>query len=115
MRYIEVYKEEVPYTAQVVLPSRVKGGNGTRLYDLTFDYNNAHDFFTLTIELDGDMLMQEEKLVLDYPMLDYYRDARLPSASLVMRNRPRQQGEVNYKNMGDTVLLAIEGDNDAII
>lgn len=115
MNFIEVYKEQVPYTMQIALPSRLKGGNGTRMYDFTIDYNNTHDFFTLTIEVDEKLLVLSEKMVLNRSLLEDYQDERLPSIDLVMRNRPGQRGEVNYENMGDTVLLMVEGEEDGIM
>jgi len=110
MRYIEVFKEETPYIMQVPLLSKIDEGDGTLLYDIEVNYNTLHDFFTLSLSQAGERLISGEKLVINRPV--NVRGLLAPKVKLIPRNRPGQRGDVDYDNMGDTVLLAIEGEND---
>lgn len=107
MRYIEVFKDQTPYIINVPLPSKLDEGDGTLLYDLEFNYNIKHDFFTLSVSQNGNKLASGEKLVINRPVS--ISGLLAPSVTLIPRNRPGQRGEVNYNNMEDTVLLAVEG------
>lgn len=106
MKYIEVFKDSTPYVAQVPLRAKTDIGDGTRLYDIEINYNTRHDFFTISVACDSADIITGEKLVLNRPIKMYCELA--PTDVLIPRNRPGQRGNVNYKNMGDTVLLAIE-------
>ena len=114
MRYIEVFKDDAPYIAQVPLQAKTDAGDGTRLYDIEINYNVRHDFFTIGVSYEGADIITGEKLVINRPVKMYCELA--PTDVLIPRNRPGQRGDVNYKNMGDTVLLAIErGGNDGAL
>lgn len=106
MRFIEVFKEDTPYIMQIPLNNGTDDGDGTTLYDVEVNYNHSHDFFALSIGIDGESLLSGERLVLNRPIASNYDNA--PSVDIVPRNRPNQKGDVIYENMGDTVLLAVE-------
>lgn len=108
MRYIEVFKDATPYVMQVPLPNNLDVGDGTLLYDIEVNYNTRHDFYTIGIKQADVTLISGEKLVINRPV--NVKGVLAPSVRIIPRNRPGQRGEVNYANMDDTVLLAIEGD-----
>lgn len=110
MRYIDILKDHLPYTAEVPLKSKYNIGDGTLLYTLEFQHNTRHDFITLGIKYNDTDIISGEKLVINQPI--NIRHEYAPAVALVPRNRPGQRGEVNFKNLGDTVLLAVEGDDD---
>lgn len=110
MIYLEIDKTQIPCTLQVMLPTRERSVNRMRLYDIEIRHNVQHDFFVIDIAVGGVKLVLGQRLVLNRSTFSMYSDIRLPLVDITPRNRPGQKGDVTYKNWGDTVLLAVEGE-----
>ena len=100
MEYVPIQKEKAPYRFQVALPYK--------LYDLTVRYNETHDFFTLDVWQDEEVLVEGEKMVFGVPLfIDSYA-LNFPPLLMVPRNRSGTVERAGYDNFGETVFLVVE-------
>lgn len=56
MDIIPIDLSSIPYQTTITLSGKV--------YALTFDYNSMYDFFTASLSLNGEILVENEKIVL---------------------------------------------------
>lgn len=96
MRYLPVDKSQIPVTMSLIV-------EGTQ-YDITFNYNALYDFFTVTLELNGNQLVEGEKLCLDRPL---FTTAKNPfeKIMLVPMDISGQAKKITFENFGTSVFI----------
>lgn len=101
MNYIEIEKDLIPYRFTVDI--------GVEEYEIEVGYNQRFDFFTVDLYLGNEALAVGEKLILNRPLFNDINDRRFPPLQLVPRDRSGMVDRITYDNMGETVLLYVEG------
>ncbi|WP_026702865.1 phage baseplate plug family protein [Salibacterium aidingense] len=105
---IPIEKERIPYEFEIRL-------NET-LYTFEIHYNGEHDFFTVDLYQNGEVIIYGEKLVYGRPLFEGVTDSRLPSDQITPLDPSEEENSVTYDNFAESVLLYIgaeeEGDID---
>ena len=99
MEYIEIEKELVPYRFDISIADE----------PFTFEvhYNPDHDFFTVDLSRDGEVLAYGEKLVYGQTMFWDIYDHRFPSLSLVPWDESENSTVVTWETLGVSVFLYV--------
>lgn len=86
---------------------------GDELFNLTVNYNAKHDFFTVALEKDGEMICEGEPIVYGLPLFgDFYQADQHPAIDIVAIDESGQQDTVTFVNFGETVFLTIQNYDD---
>ena len=102
--YIEINKELVPYSFNILLADE--------WFELYVRYNENADLFTVTLYKE-DELICTEPVIFGVPLFqDIYQPGKFPAITIV----PYGANEiaVTFENLGETVFLTVddEGDED---
>ncbi|GAB6990851.1 phage baseplate plug family protein [Paenibacillus pini] len=106
MEYIDIEKDLIPYRFDISLAEE--------MYTLEVHYNADYDFFTVDLELNGEILAVGEKLVYGMPIFYDIQDNRFPKVPIIPYDESEQQTEVNWKTLSESVFLYVideEGEN----
>lgn len=99
--YIPVDKEDLPVYFEYDF--------GDTTYNLGFNYNVTHDFFTIDIYDDAfNPIVLGEKLIYGKQLWSGIVNAELPSETLIPFDESGQETEITYDNFGETVFLFID-------
>lgn len=99
--YIPVGKEDLPVYFEYDF--------GDTTYNLGFNYNITHDFFTVDIYDDAfNPIVLGEKLIYGKQLWAGIVNAELPSETLIPFDESGQETEITYDNFGETVFLFID-------
>lgn len=103
--YIEIKKELVPYSFNILL--------GDEWFSFDVSYNKTADMFTLTVNKD-DEVITTEPLILGVPLFVDTYGAGFPAVTLVPYDPSGSEKAVTYDNLNDSVFLSIddEGGDD---
>ncbi|MCZ8518889.1 phage baseplate plug family protein [Paenibacillus caseinilyticus] len=106
MEYIDIDKTVIPYRFEISLADV--------FYTFEVHYNAEHDFFTVDLERDGEVLVYGEKLVYGVPLFRAIRDRRFPAWEIVPLDESGNQTEVTWETLGESVFLFVgEAETDA--
>lgn len=98
---IEVEKEQLPYTFDIVL--------GAENYSLTFKYNSACDMFTCTLSKNGEVQVYDEPLIYGVPLfIDVYNSSTFPVLTIVPYDESQAEQAITWNNFGTKVFLTID-------
>lgn len=75
------------------------------IYELTFNYIDEGDFFTCSIALEGETIVNGWKLILNQPLFEGLQDERLPSTPLVPMDESGQAKRCGIDEFCETVFL----------
>lgn len=99
--YIPVDKDDLPVYFEYDF--------GDTTYNLGFNYNVTHDFFTVDIYDDAfNPIVLGEKLIYGKQLWAGIVNAELPSETLIPFDESGQETEITYDNFGETVFLFID-------
>lgn len=104
MDYIPIDKNNLPNRFDVSLLDE--------MYTFEVHYNMTYDFFTVTLERNGEVLAVCEKLVYGMPLFYDIFDPRFPAVQLVPFDESEVQEEVTFNNFGESVFLYILEDEE---
>lgn len=106
MEYIEIEKEQIPYRFEIDLSGAV--------FAFEVNYNSEYDFFTVDVELDGEVLITGNKLVYGVPLFSYSSDERLPQVEIIPFDEAGITQEVTWATLGEMVFLYVfeKGEDD---
>ncbi|TKI65556.1 hypothetical protein FC756_16020 [Lysinibacillus mangiferihumi] len=102
--YIEIEKALIPYRFEVEL--------GAELFIIEIRYNNLHDYFTLDLQKDGEILVQGEKLVYAMPLFNEVFDNRFPAPTIIPIDPSSKETRVTFANLNKTVFLKLVNNNE---
>lgn len=104
---ILITKELVPYSFNILLAGE--------LFTLIVYHNEKHDFFTVTLKKNGEVLCEGEPIVYGVPLFgDLYQARKFPAIDIIPIDESGEQNTVTFNNLGETVFLTIDnmgGDN----
>ena len=100
MKYIDVKKNLIPYTFNIVL--------GEEVYDMRIDYNNRADLFTVSLSKDGNALCIGEPIIYGKPLFaDLINRGGFPKVKITPLDYSGESTAVTYDNLGRTVFLVV--------
>ncbi len=102
--YIEIEKALIPYRFEMEL--------GAELFVLEIRYNELHDYFTLDLLKDGEVLVFGEKLVYATPLFSEVFDERYPAPTIIPLDASGRETRVSYANLNETVFLKLVNNNE---
>lgn len=100
MEYIEIDKTQIPYAFDIEIESDV----------FTFDvrYNERHDFFTIDLLKDDELIVAGEKIVYGVPLFERSYDPKThPVVTIMPMDLSNKETRVTYGNLNETVFLYI--------
>lgn len=98
---IEINKELIPYRFNILLADE--------WFELLVDYNKTADLFTVAFYKDGE-LVAVEPMILDVP---FFADTYQPGfPAITITPSSATEKAVTYENLGDSVLLTIDDEED---
>lgn len=101
--YIPIEKDLIPYRFDIEL--------GSDLFLMEIQYNDTHDFFTLDLYKNDEVLVYGEKIVYGVSLFTDPYDSRFPAPTIVPLDESGIESTVTYENLNETVFLYI--DNEA--
>lgn len=100
--YIEIEKALIPYSFEIEL--------GVELFELTIEYNEYGDFFTVSLKKGNDVLVHSEKITYGEPLFKEFADNRFPAPTIVPIDEAGIENRVNWNNLNKTVFLVVMND-----
>jgi len=97
--YIEIEKALIPYSFEIEL--------GVELFELTIEYNEFGDFFTVSLKKDGEVLAHNEKITYGEPLFKEIADYRFPAPTIVPIDEAGIESRVSWDNLNKTVFLVV--------
>ncbi|MGA4517197.1 phage baseplate plug family protein [Solibacillus silvestris] len=97
--HIAIEKELVPYRFEIEL--------GVEKFELRTRYNELHDYFTLDLLKDDEVLVYGEKLTYGVPLFSEVFDARFPVPTIIPMDEACRETRVSYENLSKTVFLMV--------
>lgn len=99
MEIIEIEKELVPYRFDISIASEI--------FTFEVHYNPDHDFFTVDLERDAEVLVFGEKLVYGQTLFWDIYDNRFPKLSIVPWDESENSTAVTWETLGVSVFLYV--------
>jgi len=97
--YIDVNKDGIPYSMEIDL--------GGEVFELEFNYNRAHDFFTVDLFKEDEVLVIGEKLILNRPLFRNRVNLDLPKVNIIPKDRAGVADRITFNNLNETVILYV--------
>ncbi|QDQ03149.1 hypothetical protein FOH38_23395 [Lysinibacillus fusiformis] len=102
--YIDINKDDIPYSMEIELVGEV--------FEIEFNYNRAHDFFTVDLFKNGKALVIGEKLKLNRPLFRNRVGLDLPKVQIIPKDRANSAKRITYENLNETVFLYVGDANE---
>lgn len=99
-QYIPVNTDDLPDIFDITLAGEV--------YTLRLDYNSVADFYTLTIMQDGEILLEQEPLVLNQLVGIDIPDSRLPRTDIRVMDESNNAKAAGKGELGYDVQLYLD-------
>jgi hypothetical protein len=103
MNYIDIEKGLIPYRFDLSLTGTV--------YTFEVHYNAEHDFYSVNLELGGQLLAAGEKLVYGRELFTEIADSRFPLVSIIPFDLTGTADSVTFATLGVNVFLYLDGDS----
>ncbi|MCM3488774.1 hypothetical protein M3689_05565 [Alkalihalophilus marmarensis] len=100
---IPIQRENIPYRFEVELDD---------VFEFELHYNSEHDFFTVDLHKEGEVLIFGEKVVYGVPLFINYSDERFPQVTIIPTDKAGNEDRVTYDNLGHTVFLFVGDPNE---
>ena len=103
MRVFDIDKFSIPYQFDTLIDDKT--------YTMQVNYNDRHDFFTIDLYHNEELIVASEKLIYEKPLfigLDYLD---IPKSVLVPLSIDTEEERVTWDNLGKTVYLYLLGDD----
>lgn len=98
---ILINKELIPYTFNILLADE--------LFNLSVNYNENHDFFTVTLKKDDITICEAEPIVYGVPLFgDVYIAGKYPAIDIVPYDESGTANAVTFETLGKTVFLTVD-------
>lgn len=98
---ILINKSLIPYNFNILL--------GDELFNLTVNYNESHDIFTIALKKDDEIICEGEPIIYGVPLFrDIYQSGKFPALDIIPLDESGQQDTVTFKNLNETVFLTVD-------
>ncbi len=98
---LHINKNLVPYRFSILLADE--------LFEMGISYNENHDFFTVSLLRDGEVLCNSEPVVYGVPLFqDIYVPDKFPAIALIPIDESGDVQIATYDNMEKTVFLTVD-------
>lgn len=104
MNYIDIDKDLIPYSFEMSLNNKT--------YQFTINYNNTHDFFTVDLHRNDEVLVNGEKIVYEKPLFATTQYKDIPDISILPYDLSGEVDRITFKNFNEKVFLFLVGDED---
>ena len=105
MEYIEIEKEEIPYSFEIMLDSDT--------YTFEIMYNERQKMFTVSLyDSEDNPLVYGEPITYGKELFRDVRDLKFPIDRIIPLDPAGKETEVTYENFGSTVLLVIDSEGE---
>lgn len=105
MEYIEIEKEEIPYSFEIMMDSET--------YTLEILYNERQEIFTVSLyDSEDNPLVYAEPIIYGQELFKDVRDLRYPIDRIIPLDPAGKETEVTFENFGTTVLLVIDAESE---
>ena len=102
---ISIKKELIPYSFNILLAGE--------LFKMTVYYNESHDFFTVRLEKDGEVICEGEPVIYGFPLFgDLYQYGKYPALDIVPLDESGENDTVTFESFNETVFLTIDNGGD---
>lgn len=96
-----ITKDLIPYSFNILLADE--------LFTLTVYYNEKHDFFTIALEKDGEMVCEGEPIIYGSPLFgDIYDPKLYPCLDIIPLDESGKEKAVSFKNFNEIVFLTVD-------
>lgn len=96
-----INKDIIPYSFDILLADEQ--------FNLTVDYNEKHDLFTIALIKDGEMICEGEPIIYGMPLFrDIYLAGKYPALDIIPIDESGEQDTVTFYNLGETVFLTVD-------
>ncbi|MFD0679945.1 MULTISPECIES: phage baseplate plug family protein [unclassified Paenibacillus] len=99
---VNIIKHQIPYRFEIKLANV--------LFEMEVNYNPQSDFFAIDLYRNKELLVYGEKLIYGVPLFRDVADRRFPAVTLTPLDESGKETEVNWKTLGETVFLYMDGD-----
>lgn len=104
---ITINKSLIPYSFEITLSGEV--------FEIGVKYNEFADTFTLSLTKDGELICAGEPVVYGVPLFkDVYVCGKYPEIRIVPFDESKENYDVTWDNLGETVFLLIDNGSDSI-
>lgn len=101
MQYVEINKELIPYTFNIVLSDEI--------FEFRVDYNNTAELFTLSLWKDGKLLCCGEPIIYGQPIFGNLKTrGNFPKVKITPIDESGENVSVTFDNLSETVFLSVE-------
>ena len=107
MNYIEIDKNMIPYRFDMT----IKG----ETYTFQVNYNATHDFFTIDLYKNDEVIVLGEKVVYGKPLFFTSQHKDVPKVTIIPYDVSENTDRITFENMNEDVLLFMIGDDDEIL
>ena len=98
---ILINKDIVPYYFDILI--------GGELFNITVGYNENHDFFTVTLKKNGEIICEGEPIVYGMPLFgDVYIAGKYPAIDIIPYDESGTADTVTFETLGKTVFLTVD-------
>lgn len=97
--YLPINKEDIPYRFEVELRGEI--------FEFEIHYNAEHDFFTIDIFKNNEVLAHGEKLVYGQTLFSGIADTRFPKVDIIPRDESGNETMITFDNFCKTVFLEV--------
>lgn len=102
---ILITKENIPYNFNILLADE--------LFNIEVSYNEKHDFFTVRLSKNDEVICASEPLVYGMPLFgDVYIAGKYPAIDIIPIDESGEQNSVTFENLGETVFLTVDNAGD---
>lgn len=102
--YIDIEKDNIPYRFDIELAEQ--------WFTFEVHYNSEFDYFTVDLELDGEVLVYGEKMVYSVPLFFDVQDDRFPKVPIVPYDESENSTAVTWDTLGVSVFLYVIEEED---
>ncbi|GAC41699.1 phage baseplate plug family protein [Paenibacillus popilliae] len=99
MNYVDIEKELIPYRFDIEIDEET--------FTFEVHYNAEHDFFTVDLELDNEVLAVGVKMVYGVPLFGDIQDSRSPAYPLLPLDLSGDSQVVNWDTLSERVFLYV--------
>lgn len=102
MEYIEINKDIIPYTFNIMLADE--------LFEFRIDYNDTADIYTVSLSKDGVEICTGEPIIYGQPLFgDLVNRGNFPKVTITPIDESGENNSVTFDNLSSTVLLVVTG------
>ena len=107
MNYIEIDKNMIPYRFDMTIRGET--------YTFQVNYNATHDFFTIDLYKNDEVIVLGEKVVYGKPLFFTSQHKDVPKVTIIPYDISENTDKITFENLNEDVFLFLVGDEDEIL